>query len=100
MGPMSSRGHGAGRPGRAALAAFGALAIWALLVTAACGGPQVAGDRAELRMVIEPESASVYIDDRFIASGRKLAARPVRLPVGEHLITVSAPGYFPHDVRV
>jgi hypothetical protein len=51
-------------------------------------------------MRIVPETAAVYVDDRFLASGRKLANRPERLRPGEHFITVSAPGYFPHDVRV
>lgn len=80
---------------------------WALVLLAvatvglaACGGRQTPGAYAELRMQIEPLSASVYVDERFLATGRKLAARPAQLPVGVHLITVSAPGYFPHDVRV
>jgi hypothetical protein len=72
----------------------------AVLFSTGCGGSQSAGEHALLRMRIVPETAAVYVDDRFLASGRKLANRPERLRPGEHFITVSAPGYFPHDVRV
>jgi hypothetical protein len=80
-----------------------ALALAAAMLAAvavACGSRQPTGEHALLRMQIDPETASVYVDDRFIASGRKLAGRPERLRPGHHFITVTAPGYFPHDVEV
>ena len=98
---MSGQSH---RPGRVVpRAALWALSGWALSllwVLGACGGRQEPQEHAELRMEIAPPTASVYVDERFLATGRKLASRPARLPVGVHFITVSAPGYFPHDVRV
>ena len=70
------------------------------LTAVGCGGRQAAGEHALLRVNVEPETAAVYVDDRFIASGRKLANRPERIRPGQHFITVTAPGYFPHDVEV
>jgi hypothetical protein len=67
---------------------------------AACGGSPRAGERAYLKLECEPESASVYVDERYLASAKKLARRPAELRVGIHRVTVTAPGYFPHDVEL
>lgn len=69
-----------------------------LCILAGCGGeprPTPAG----LEVVADPEDARVYVDGRFVASARVLAHRAHRLPAGVHQITVSAPGYFPHDIE-
>jgi hypothetical protein len=44
-----------------------------------------------------PKDASVYIDEQFIGPLYVVAARGVRLPEGEHRITVEKAGYFPWD---
>ena len=70
------------------------LSLWVL----ACGGgprPTPAG----LQVIAVPADARVYVDGRFVASARVLAHRAHRLPAGVHQITISAPGYFPHDLE-
>jgi hypothetical protein len=44
-----------------------------------------------------PRDASVIIDEQYIGPLTYVAAHGVRLPVGEHRITVQKPGYFPWD---
>jgi hypothetical protein len=44
-----------------------------------------------------PRDASVIIDEEYIGPLWYVAARGVRLPVGEHRITVEKSGYFPWD---
>ncbi|MBO6937675.1 MAG: PEGA domain-containing protein [Deltaproteobacteria bacterium] len=68
------------------------------LAALGCGGeprPTPAG----LEVVADPEDARVYVDGRFVASARVLAHRAHRLPAGVHQITITAPGYFPHDIE-
>lgn len=55
---------------------------------------------AKLRVVAEPSTTTVYVDDRYVGSARVLAARPKVLPPGIKFITFKAPQHFPHDVRV
>jgi hypothetical protein len=47
-----------------------------------------------------PRDASVYIDEQYIGPLMYVAAHGVRLPVGEHRITVQKEGYFPWDKLV
>ncbi len=66
-----------------------------------CMGPSDAtGERATLRVRVEPDSARVSIDDRYAARARALDATPRAVATGEHLITIEADGYFPHDLEV
>jgi hypothetical protein len=58
--------------------------------------PQV----AKLRVVAQPDTTTVYIDDAYIGSARVLAVQPKALKPGVKYITFKAPDYFPHDVRV
>lgn len=44
-----------------------------------------------------PRDATVTIDEQFVGLLGVVAARGVRLPEGEHRITVERPGYFPWD---
>ena len=70
------------------------------LALSACGASQPGAEAASLRVVAEPEMARVYVDDRFIATARRLAVRPAPLRTGVHFVTITADGYFPHDVEV
>ena len=47
-----------------------------------------------------PRDASVIIDEEYIGPLGYVARHGVRLPVGEHRITVEKEGYFPHDELV
>jgi PEGA domain len=44
-----------------------------------------------------PNDAKVTIDEQFVGLLGFVAARGVRLPEGEHRITVEREGYFPYD---
>jgi hypothetical protein len=44
-----------------------------------------------------PRDASVLIDEQYVAPLHIVAARGVRLPLGEHRITIEKDGYFPYD---
>lgn len=69
-------------------------------VGAGCGGAPHAPARAQVRFLIEPESARVYADDRFVGSARVLAVRPAPFRAGPRRFTITADGYFPHDLEV
>jgi len=61
-----------------------------------------AAPRAAVRLSVArspdtPKDASVYIDEQFVGFLGVVAARGVRLPEGEHRITVEKAGYFPWD---
>jgi len=47
-----------------------------------------------------PRDASVTIDEQYVGPLGYVAARGVRLPVGDHRISVEKPGYFPFDELV
>ncbi|MBN1607970.1 MAG: PEGA domain-containing protein [Polyangiaceae bacterium] len=47
-----------------------------------------------------PSDASVYIDEQYIGPLYYVAARGVRMPIGEHRITVTREGYFDWDTIV
>ena len=85
---------------------MGAMRWWAAVCVAvaitlsACGASQPGAEAAQLRVVAEPDMARVYVDDRFIATGRRLAVRPAPMRTGVHFLTISAEGYFPHDVEL
>lgn len=52
------------------------------------------------RAASTPRDASVYIDEQFVGFLGVVAARGVRLPEGEHRITVEKVGFFPWDQLV
>ncbi len=47
-----------------------------------------------------PKDASVYIDEEYVAPLYVVQSHGVRLPIGEHRITVQKEGYFPYDELV
>ncbi len=76
-------------------------AVWAL-ATAAAVGLLACGVRSavSLRFQVDPQTppdASVTIDEQFIGVLAYVASRGVRLPEGEHRITIEREGYFPWD---
>jgi hypothetical protein len=52
------------------------------------------------RTASTPKDASVYIDEEYIAPLYVVQSHGVRLPIGEHRITVQKEGYFPYDELV
>ena len=67
---------------------------------AGCGGAPARPERARVRFRIEPLTARVYVEDRFVGAARVLARRAAPFPPGPRHFTVTAEGYFPHDVEV
>ena len=79
-------------------AAYGLLVMMAL----ASAGCATQGLRAAITLRMErtkttPANASVYIDEEYVAPLYIVQAHGIRLPVGEHRITVQKDGYFPYD---
>jgi hypothetical protein len=54
----------------------------------------------ELRVVAEPVTASVLVNERFVGAARVLDKHPTKLTAGKKRVTLEAPGYFPHDMMV
>ena len=82
---------------KGALICAGLLASFSLI---SCVRPPSPPQLAKLRVLAEPETTTVYVDDRYIGSARVLAAKPRSLSPGVKLVTFKAPGHFPHDVRL
>jgi hypothetical protein len=84
------------------------LRLRALLVVAAvsAGAPgcgphlRAAQSMAVVRQPKTPRDASVTIDEEYIGPLGYVAAHGVRLPLGEHRITVEHEGYFPYDTVI
>jgi hypothetical protein len=53
-----------------------------------------------LRLQGAPPDAFVTIDDQYVGKLERLKKFGVKLPAGEHRITIEATGYFPHDQLV
>jgi hypothetical protein len=47
-----------------------------------------------------PKSALVYIDEQYIGTLAYIGKRGIKLPEGEHRVTVEKAGYFPYDQLV
>ncbi len=78
-------------------------ALTLLFVLSACAATQHPRERepvAKLRVIAVPEGALVEVNERSVGSARVLAQRPAPLKIGMKRITVTAPGYFPHDLEV
>ena len=72
-----------------------------LAIASGCGAsaPTTAA-RAQVRFELEPDTARVYTEDRFVGSARVLATRPAEFRSGPRQLTITADGYFPHDLEV
>ncbi len=75
-------------------------ALGLLSLIGACGFQQVRGTPAKLSVAAEPPTASVYVDERYVATAQAIEARPRAFRPGMHRVTLEAPGFFPHDVEV
>jgi hypothetical protein len=75
---------------------WGVLVLLAGVVVAACG-PAKEPKTVSMRMVGSPPNATVTIDDIFVGRLDLVSARGVALPVGEHRVSVEAPGFIPWD---
>jgi hypothetical protein len=70
----------------------------ALTLLSGCSGDLKAAVSLKLARSPEtPRDASVIIDEQYIGPLGYVAAHGVRLPVGEHRISVEKNGYFPFD---
>jgi hypothetical protein len=76
-----------------------AIAI-ALALLSGCAGVPPAVSLKVVRAPETPRDASVVIDEQYIGPLGYVAAHGVRLPVGEHRISVEKNGYFPFDSLV
>lgn len=77
------------------------VAALALALVTGCG-PSVT-PAVTLRVVrspTTPKDASVTIDEQYVGPLNVVAARGVRLPLGEHRISIEKSGYFPYDTLV
>lgn len=73
-----------------------ALTLAVLLAASGCG-PRATFHLDLDRTRQSPPDASVTIDEQYVAMLGEVTARGVRLPEGEHRITVEREGYFPWD---
>lgn len=71
------------------------------LCASACGAARPAvAVTGEVRFRITPETARVYTDEHFVGTARVLYLRPAEFRVGPRRFTITADGYFPHDLTV
>lgn len=71
----------------------------------ALSGCATMGVRSAVDLTVEveeetPGSALVYIDEQYIGTLRAVEVRGLRLPEGEHRISIEKTGYFPYDTVV
>lgn len=84
-------------PSLAIAAALALCAVLALSVMSGCTPTRPAVTLKLVKPKEAPRDASVSIDEEYIGPLGIVAARGVRLPLGEHRITVEKEGYFPWD---
>lgn len=73
------------------------LTLLATVVASSACGPAKEPKTVSMRMVGSPPNATVTIDDIFVGRLDLVAARGVALPVGQHRVSVEAPGFIPWD---
>jgi hypothetical protein len=84
-------------PSLAILAAIALCAVIALSLVTGCGGGKSYVVLKLTKAQSAPGDASVIIDEEYVAPLGIVALRGVKLPYGEHRITVEREGYFPWD---
>lgn|GEM_PF-2961544 len=72
----------------------------ALFASGCGGGRGAAPSTGSVRFVVTPETARVYTDDHFVGTARVLAERAEEFRAGPRRFTLTADGYFPHDLEV
>lgn len=77
--------------------ALGLAVLGLAVLPSGCQVPRAAVRLSLERAASSPRDASVYIDEQFVGFLGVVAARGVRLPEGEHRITVEKVGFFPWD---
>jgi len=77
-----------------------AIAIAVALLSGCAGDLKAAVSLKVVRSPETPRDASVVIDEQYIGPLGIVAAHGVRLPVGEHRISVEKNGFFPFDQLV
>ncbi len=77
-----------------------AIAIAVALLSGCAGDLKAAVSLKVVRSPETPRDASVVIDEQYIGPLGVVAAHGVRLPVGEHRISVEKNGFFPFDQLV
>jgi hypothetical protein len=88
------------------VAIVGSIALALVLLLAAtslqgCGPSLRAASTMKLKRSAEtPKDASVIIDEQYVGPLAYVAARGVRLPEGEHRLSVEKEGYFPYDTII
>jgi hypothetical protein len=70
------------------------------LLLGACYGQLPPQRTANLRIVAEPATTTVYVDGEYFGSARVLAKHAKPLAAGSRLVTFMAPDHFPHDVQL
>ncbi len=73
-----------------------ALVLALALAAPGCGAPTI----GILRVRGAPADALVTIDDHYVGKLGRLGRYGLKLPAGEHRVTVEANGYFPQDELV
>ncbi len=96
---VSRKNSSRARPSRVRSSRRGALfalVVGAGVLLSGCGLRAAVSLRFEVDPATPPD-ASVTIDEQFIGVLAYVAAHGVRLPTGEHRITIEREGYFPWD---
>ena len=87
-------------PTLAISAALSLLAVLLLSLVTGCAASSASVSLKLQKPPAAPRDASVMIDEEYVGPLGIVAARGVRLPVGEHRITIEKEGYFPWDELV
>lgn len=77
--------------------------VFLLLMTAACQPQRPRPpSKGELVLDCKPDSAQIFVDDRFLGTVSGLARKPLLLKTGRRRLELRADGYFAsyHDLRV